>query len=277
MSIASILIHVDNNTACKSRLETAIRLAQQFDAHLTALYVILPTNFPIFSQIPVGPKFIKSHRKSLWEGAARAQKDCEDAARDVGVTLEWRAEEGILIDTLNEHGRYCDLIVLGQYDPSDRNDLSEGAADHVILESGTACLVVPYIGIAANNMNNILIAWNGSMESSRAVKDAVPILKQAKRVEVLVINPEQRKVDEGDVTGAKASAYLARHGINVEAHTVHNKQSNAGDVLLSHASDFSADLVVMGAYGHTRLREKVLGGVTKHLLEHMTVPVLMSH
>ena len=277
MSVASILLHVDNTAACESRLKAAIRMAQQFDAHLTALYVMRPTNFPIFTEMPVGPEIIKSHRKSLWEDAAQARKCCEDAARDAGVILEWRAVEGNLIDTLNEHGRYCDLIILGQYDPGDRKDLSESAVDHVVLESGTACLVAPYIGVAANHMKNILIAWNGSMESARAVKHAVPLLKQAGLVEVLIINPEQRKEGEVELTGGRIRAYLARHGVKAEAHTIHNKQRSAGDNLLTRVSDFSADLVVMGAYGHTRLREKVLGGVTRHLLEHMTVPVLMSH
>lgn len=277
MSVASILLHVDDSAACESRLKAAIRLAHQFDAHLTALYVIRPTNFPIFTEMPVGPEIIKSHRELLWKGAARARKHCEDTARDAGVTLEWQVVEGDLIDALNEHGRYCDLIVLGQYDPGDRKDLSEGAVDNVVLESGTACLVVPYIGVAAEHIRNVLIAWNGSMESARAVKHTVPLLKQAKYVEVLVINPTQRKEGEVELTGGRIRAYLARHGVKAEAHTIHNKQSNAGDILLSRASDFSADLVVMGAYGHTRLREKVLGGVTRHLLEHMTVPVLMSH
>lgn len=277
MSIASILLHVDDSSACNSRVKAAVRLAKQFDAHLTALYVVLPTNFPIFLEVPIGPEIIKSHRKTLWGAAAKARKVCEDIAADAGITLEWRAVEGLLMDTLNEQGRYCDLIVLGQHDPSDKSDKSEGVADHVVLESGTACLVVPYIGTSTKKMKNILIAWNGSMESARAVKDAVPFLKQAKRVEVLVINPEQQKVKEGDVPGGDVSAYLARHGVKVEAHSIHNKQIDAGDVLLSHASDFSADLLVMGAYGHTRLREKVLGGLTKHLLGHMTVPVLMSH
>ena len=276
MSVASILVHVDNSAASESRFNLAIRLAQQFEAHLEALYVMRPTNSPIFTQMPIGADIIEFHRKTLREEAAGKRRICEEAARAAGIKFEWRTEEGVLIDMLSEYGRYSDLIVLGQHDSNDRKDLSEGAVDHVVLESGTACLVVPYIGVATDSIKNVLIAWNGSMESARAVKDAVPFLENAERVEVLVINPEHLQVEKADVTEARVCAYLARHGVTAQVHTIHNDQIDVGDILLSFASDYSADLVVMGAYGHNRLREKILGGVTRHLLVHMPVPVLMS-
>lgn len=277
MSLASILLHVDDTPAFGSRMKMAVRLANQFNAHLTALYVVWPNNFTNIAEISPDADIITSHRKTLWEAAEKAQKLCEEAAQTAGVKLDWRAEEGVLIDMINEHGRYCDLIVLGQHDPEDRKNRNESATDHVVLESGTACLVVPYIGTNIERMDNVLIAWNGSMESASAVKDAVPFLKQANRVEILMINLEQAKVEKNGAPAAGVKAYLAKHGVEAETHVIRNKQSNDVDVLLSYASDFAADLVVMGAYGHPRWREKVLGGFTQHLLKHMTVPVLMSH
>lgn len=276
MSVASILLHVDNGPAFESRLKIAIHTAKQFNARLTAL-AVWPTDLPIFTQMPIAADIIRAHRDTLWGISDQARKVCEAAAEAADVGLEWHAEEGELIDALNGYGRYSDLIVLGQYDPADRKGRSESAVEHVLLESGTACLVVPYIGTKREQMDNVLIAWNGSLESGRAVKDAVPFLKQARHVEILMINPEQQKEMEAeDVPGGGVRGYLAKHGIDAGTHTLHNDQSDAGDVLLSYASDFSADLVVMGAYGHTRWREKVVGGVTRHLLEHMPVPVLMS-
>jgi nucleotide-binding universal stress UspA family protein len=277
MSVASILLHVDDAASFESRMKLAIRLAVQFNAHLSALYVVWPTSFPNISGLSMAADVFESHRNALWKAAEQARKMCKEAAGDAGVELDWRAEEGVLIDKLNEYGRYCDLIILGQHDPGDRKVRSESAADHVVLESGTACLMVPYIGAAGEQIENVLVAWNGSLESARAVKNAVPFLKQARRVEVLIINPEQQKIKEDRAPGVGVREYLAKYGIDAEAHTIHNEQSDTGDVLLSYASDFSADLVVMGAYGHARWREKVLGGFTRHLLEHMTVPVLMSH
>ena len=270
MSVASILLHVDDTAAFESRLKIAVRLAHQFNAHLTAIYVGLPGNFRNVNETPHGADAGSSDE-------ARVRKLCEEIASGAGVELDWLAEEGDLIDTVNAYGRYCDLIVLGQHDPDEKTGRGGSATDHVVLESGTACLVVPYIGAAREQMDNILIAWNGSTESARAVKDALPLLKQASRVEILIINPEQQKVKERGAPAAGVKAYLAKHGVQAETHLMHNTQSDAGDALLSYASNFSADLVVMGAYGHARWREKVLGGFTQHLLGHMTVPVLMSH
>ncbi len=270
MSVASILLHVDDTTAFESRMKIAVRLAHQFNSHLTALYVGLPSNSRSIAETPPGAD-------AVTYDVANARKLCEEAAAGAGVKLDWLAEEGDLIDTMNEYGRYCDLIVLGQHDPAERAGRGGSATDHVVLESGTACLVVPYIGTAREQMDNVLIAWNGSMESARAVKDALPLLKQASRVEILIINPEQQKVKERGAPAAGVKAYLAKHAVEADTHLMHNKQSDAGDALLSYASNFSADLVVMGAYGHARWREKVLGGFTQHLLGHMTVPVLMSH
>ncbi len=270
MSVASILLHVDDTAAFESRMKIAVRLAHQFNAHLTALYVGPPRNSRNISETSSGADAVTTD-------GANARKLCEEAAGGAGVVLEWLTEEGDLIDTVNEYGRYCDLLVLGQRDPAENTGRGVSATDHMVLESGTACLVVPYIGTATEQMDNILIAWNGSTESTRAVKDALPLLKQASRVEILVINPEQQKVKERGAPAVGVKAYLAKHGVQAETHLLHNKHSDAGDALLSYASNFSADLVVMGAYGHARWREKVLGGFTQHLLGHMTVPVLMSH
>lgn len=277
MSIASILVHVDNSTACRTRLQTAARLSRQFDTHLIALYVIPRYSVPMYAEAHVGPEIIEATRRALWAAADEAKSSSEGIAGKMSVDLEWRAVEGHLVNTLNEHGRYSDLVVLGQPNLEDPEDRSEGVADHVALECGTPCLVVPYIGASENLTGTILVAWNGSMESARAVKDAIPLMKKARRVEVLMVNPEQNEIQAGDIPGADIGTYLARHDIKVEAHTIHNKQIETGDVVLSHAADISADLLVMGAYGHARWRERVLGGVTQHLLEHMTVAVLMSH
>jgi nucleotide-binding universal stress UspA family protein len=120
----------------------------------------------------------------------------------------------------------------------------------------------------------VLVAWNGSREAARAAHDALPLLQQADQVHVLAINPG---ADAGDIPTAEISQHLARHNVRVEASQLVAKDLDVGDVLLSRAADLGSDLIVMGAYGHTRLRETILGGATKHLLAHMTVPVLMSH
>lgn len=277
MSIPTILVHTDNGLACKSRFKTAVKLGQEFNAHLIAVYVVSHYNVPVYIESSIGQEVVEAARQAMWERAAEAEKTCKQIADDTGAAVEWRTVEGEVVNILNEHGRYCDLLVLGQSNPNDPRDTNRDVADHVVMECGTPCLIVPYIGNKDILTDSILVAWNGSIESARAVKDALPLLKRANLVEVLLINPEENEFDEGDIPGADIATYLARHGVKTESHCIHNKQISAGDVLLSHAADVSASLLVTGAYGHNRLREKILGGVTRHLLEHMTVPVLMSH
>jgi nucleotide-binding universal stress UspA family protein len=125
--------------------------------------------------------------------------------------------------------------------------------------------------------NRIVVAWSGSRESVRAVSDAMPFLRRAKEVIVLAINPRHGPDGHGDIPAADISLHLARHGVRADAQDITTDQIEVGDVLLSRAADESADLVVMGAYGHSRFRELILGGATRHLLQHMTVPILMSH
>jgi nucleotide-binding universal stress UspA family protein len=133
--------------------------------------------------------------------------------------------------------------------------------------------VIPYIGAPQNLGKKILVAWNASREASRAVADAMPMLEAADSVEVFAVEPNGM----GDAPGADIAAHLARHGINATANKTTGLDIDVGDVLLNQAADSGADLIVMGGYGHSRMRELVLGGATRHILEHMTVPVLLSH
>jgi len=147
--------------------------------------------------------------------------------------------------------------------------------EELALGVGRPVLVVPRYGTFETVGQRVLIAWNGSREATRAVNDAIPILKMATKVTVLSVDPEGEP--DRRLPGADLALHLARHGIAAEAESTQALDIGVGDVLLSRAADLGADLIVMGAYGHSRLREMMLGGATRHLLQHMTVPVLMSH
>ncbi len=137
--------------------------------------------------------------------------------------------------------------------------------------------MVPYIGARQEMGRNVLVAWNGSREATRAVNDALPILERADKVTVLAVNPGKNGNDHGDIPSADIALHLARHGVKAEASQTVSDELEVGSIILSRISDLGADLVVMGAYGHSRMRELMMGGVTRDLLRHMTVPVLMSH
>lgn len=270
-----ILVQVDNAKSCESRRQAAVALAGKFDAHVTGLYVIEPVQLPAYAEVAIGADLLEqSHREyeRQAEAAGAAFRKTMDRA---GVANEWRMVEGLTSAKTIEHGHYSDVVVLSQADHDDPEDISSGLADEVVLGVGRPVLVVPYVGMREEIGKKILLAWNGSRESVRALHDAMPLLKRADKVVVMAVNPKEG--EDQRIAGADISLHLARHDVNTVVNSTVSREIEIGDTLLSRAADEGVDLIVMGAYGHSRFRELVLGGVTRHLLEHMTVPVLMSH
>jgi nucleotide-binding universal stress UspA family protein len=155
--------------------------------------------------------------------------------------------------------------------------MSRQLAEQLVLASGRPVLLIPYIGAGATMGERVVIGWDASREAARAVSDALPILERAASVVVVTINPRQRDFGHGEMPGTDIALHLARHGVKVEVQRVETRDMDVGNALLSHLAGQSADLLVMGGYGHSRLREIVLGGATRTVLGDMTVPVLMSH
>ena len=277
MGIKDILVHADNSETFESRLSYSIALAQEHKAHLTALYVIPNTSVPGYAGIYLDKKIIQPIVESIKEDATSAKSVFEKMTHDADIDTEWRLEKGYPLQALNKHGCYYDLVVLSQTNPKWDDDIMTGLADDLVISLGRPSLVLPYVGAAANPPKRVLVAWNGSHSATRAVNDALPLLKAADYVEVVSINPEKGKTDEGELPSADICLHLARHGVVAMAKGIHAKDISDGDLLLSHASDMGAELLVMGAYGHSRFREFVLSGATRHLLRHMTIPVFMSH
>ncbi len=279
MPLKDILVHLDRSRHCRARAEAAAALAARHQARLTGLFVRTTPHVPQFVMSQLGPEVTQAQRQFADQAAGEARQGFDEVARSAGVMAEFRDPEGELLDTLVLHARYSDLVVIGQYDRHDDDMADEReAADHVIMDSGRPVLVVPHAGAFPVIGEKVLVSWNASREATRAVNDALPILRAAREVSVLSINPRRNGVNgHGDVPGADICAHLARHGVKATAEHVVSHDMDVGNALLSRASDEGADLIVMGAYGRSRLRELVLGGATWHVLHHMTVPVLMGH
>ena len=197
-----------------------------------------------------------------------------------GVAVEPRLVNAMgeaVSDVAALHGRYADLLILGQNDPNDLRSLGIGVVESTLLGSGRPSLFVPYIGVLAPMLDHVIVAWDASQESTRAVHDALPFLVQAKQVTVLVINPRIGPDGHGEQPGADIATALARHGVEVTVQEDQVERIAIGEAVLSRISDLQGGMLVMGAYGHARLRELILGGVTDTILREMTVPVLMSH
>lgn len=275
MAFKDILVHVDSSRTCKRRLQVAAKLAQAQDAHLIALNVRTRPNLPQFIRSQYGAQ-IDRIRDAMNSEAAREARATFDAIRpSFGVTTEWRDVDGRLDETVSLSARYADVTIIGQGDGGE--DGERPLADALILDVGRPVIVVPGAGDFPTVGERVLVAWNGSREATRAVHDALPILRKAKVAHVIAVNPEGGMAGHGDIPGADICLHLSRHGVNAVCEHIKSEDLNVGQMLLSRAADESADLIVMGAYGRSRLRELVLGGATRHLLRHMTVPVMMSH
>jgi nucleotide-binding universal stress UspA family protein len=279
MSLKDILVHVDLSKQCKHRLDVASRLARIFNAHLSGIYAIPDALTAAVATAEYFPAdFVAEQQERERERSKEARAYFEQHLSNAGIVAEWRASTGILARVIARNARYCDLAILSQaeHSPETGVETLELPAD-VALAAGRPVLVVPSIGPPGNLGSNVLVAWNASREATRAVNDAMPLLQEAKEVTVLAVNPKRREDSHGEIPSADIALHLSRHGVKVVAAQMVAPDVEVGDIILSRASSLGANLIVSGAYGHSRLREYIFGGVTRHLLRHMTVPVLMSH
>ena len=279
MSLKEILVTLEAGAALERRILHAADLALAHEAHLVGLSVIEPLN--LAGYFSPGLQAIveaeERHLEAAEHAARKIEAEFRAACSRLGLSAEWRLGKGDTADVTVEHARYADLTITGQVNPE--SPPPGGAArlpERLALDSGRPVLIVPYVGRWETFGRRVLVSWNRAREAVRAVNDALPILQKAEHVTVLSIN-----VEPGDSRlnppGADVALHLARHGIKVESsHTV-AKDIAVGSAILSRASDLGADLIVMGCYGHSRVRELVLGGASREILGHMTVPVLMSH
>ena len=280
MPLKDLLVVVDHGRSCPARIDLAARLARDFAAHLTGLYVSGAPN--------VQPAVLAQFPREVREMQARTLREAADRARTLfvegveragpGLTGEWREGEGDVAAVVSLHARYADLAVIGQTDP---DEIPLGSArdlpERLILGAGRPVLVVPYAGRFAAIGERVLLAWNATREATRAANDALPLLQRATHVTVLSVNPRGGPGGHGEIPGADIALHLARHGVRAEVSSIATDEVAIDDMLLSQAADSGADLIVMGGYGHSRLGELVLGGATRHILRQITVPVFMSH
>lgn len=277
MAYKTIAVWIDPKRGAPA--EAAIKLAQDFGAHLTGLSHVDVTRLPPYIRAHLGEELAREQLQRAETDAAAAGAGFEAVARRAGLTsVEVRRLVGDPVQGLAVSARYADLIVMGQVDMEMADGPEErDFPDHAILGSGRPTLMIPYAGSFGIFGQHAVVAWSATRESTRAVTDALPLLQRAKKVTVIVGDAKPGVGGHGAMPGADIALYLARHGVQVEVSQERTGGIDVGSLLLSRISDLSADLLVMGGYGHSRMRELVLGGVTRTILREMTVPVLMSH
>ena len=290
MAFKDILVLLDEHPNHESRLEIALALAQQGKARLVALYGF---------ELPHTPSAPLSLADALYvtNDAARTAYERErDTAFDSATYLEaafrravaragvpgtwelWPEKPKDLIGLVTTRARYADLAVVGQADPGHPLfDTLAKLPEAVMLGCGRPVLIVPYAARARAIGKRILVAWNGSREATRAAADALPLLQRAETVMVLTIGTTKDGDSNGNQPARRLVEHLAQHAIQAESSHFVSDDLQPGDMIMSRAADLGCDLIVMGGYGHSRTRELILGGVTRAILQNMTVPILMSH
>lgn len=280
MTLKNLLVHVDDKPNCEKRLDAAIALATAFDAHLAALMLVAEPHVPPALGVHIPAEVLATQREEAGKAAEATLEKVRARGDKAGLAIEVRHEWVMLDDfaaAFARQARHADLSIVGQTDPEAADVDAELIAEAAFMQSGRPAPIIPYIGARTLPPTRVVIAWDGSREAARAVGDAMPLLTRAESVTVLVVDPGSLRGRVGDQPGADLATHLARHKIKAEVMTAASGGLGVGDVIIGQVTDMGADLVVMGGYGHSRLRELVLGGATQSILDHMPVPALLAH
>lgn len=276
--IKDILVNLAIDNKGDRARDYAISLADKLDAHLTGIAFsyepVLPMMGGGMEAIPA--EYIDEQRVENEKAARLAKTNFQKGVGEAGLRSDCyspNASAAGAAALFARIGRHFDLAVVQQAEATTPEH--DYLIEAILFEGGRPVIVVPYIHKAAPSFKRALVCWDGSKPAARAIADAIPLLRRAGKIEVITI-AEAGKVTE-EFPGAEIGQHLTRHGLKIEIKRIDVAEIDVGNTILSYVADVSADFLVMGAYGHTRIREFVLGGVTNTILSSMTVPVLMSH
>ena len=277
MGYKTILVHCDASRGTAGRLGIAVDLADHFAGHVVGLHVRQAFQAPAFTDAgPAMDSLYRTYETTMRAEEAMATAAFRDAVGNQGISSEWRVADGYVDEILAAEARVADLVIVGQAEPnSPPTATPDDLAEDIAMAAECPVLIVPYIGAAKPPGKTVMLCWNDSREAKHAAVGALPLLAAADKVIVLIIDPKASRGREEP--GADVAVWLARHGVKVTVQRDSAADSDVGGVILSRAADHDIDLIVMGIYGHSRMRERVLGGASRTLLASMTAPLLVAH
>jgi nucleotide-binding universal stress UspA family protein len=280
MAYKTILVSLNEIARLSSLNTIAKRIGAAFEAHVCGLYVVPSVQFYPSVGLEAVPQVFEGHRTYFKEHSEEVRRSFSAAMEADGVAFNMtvtEAQSPLIADELVTRGRAADLVIVSATNPDQATGVELDCVERVVMGVGRPVLVLPYKGADGLDLGEIVIGWNGHREAARAAFDALPFLKLAGKVSIVHVDP-QRDVERGNsLPGVDLAEALARHGVKASAEGLTTGGTEAGHALLRRANDSGAGMVVMGAYGHSRLREFVFGGATSHVLAHLDRPVLVSH
>ncbi|MFY2941927.1 universal stress protein [Achromobacter xylosoxidans] len=274
-----IAVHLDNGVDCQRRVDFALHMAKAHDAHLTGIFAsyMLPGYF--YDEGGLWARSMDIIKEINTKERAAVQQAFSLATAQAGVSSSWRQGDETPADCVAWHARYSDVVVIGQENAYDVEAATgNDFVAQTLLAAGRPVIVLPVSGTFRTVGSRVLYCWNGSREAARAIADAAPMLRSATALRALSLRNGAAADAGRQAAFEDLAAYCASHGFpELESEIRDAREAEIGDAILSAAADFGADLIVMGAYGHSRTRQWILGGATRSLLAAMTVPVLFSH
>jgi nucleotide-binding universal stress UspA family protein len=276
--VKDIIVNLEHRIARDPARDFAITIAETFDAHIAGVAFAYAPDFPGYVMPEIPPNILAEMIAESEKTALAAIERFDAAARRSLVSAEHRLFKTIWVEApliLSDLAQRFDLSVFMQSEPDgiDNDDMIETS----LFQSGRPLIVVPYIQKDALKLDHVVCCWDGSTAAARAINDALPLLVKATAVDLLIVLNDKTKNERNEIRGVEMAKHLARHDVKVEIETVPAADIDVTNAILSYVADNSGTLIVMGGYGHAKLREMILGGVTRGMLKSMTVPVLMSH
>jgi len=276
--IKDIVVNLEHDVSRDRAREFAITVAEAFDAHLAGVAFAYEPDFPGYVMLEIPPDVVATMIEESKKAAEAAIRRFDEAARRSLLSAEHRLVRtvGIEAPTLFAAiARRFDLSTFLQSSPD--GEANDDMIESALLESGRPVIVVPYIDKNGLKLDRVVCCWDGGRPAARAINDALPLLARAQKVDLLIIENNKTKNETTEIRGVEMASHLARHDVKVEIEIIPAPDIGVADAILSHVADESGTLIVMGGYGHAKLREIILGGVTRDILKSMTVPAFMSH
>ncbi|PWJ79441.1 nucleotide-binding universal stress UspA family protein [Pseudaminobacter salicylatoxidans] len=278
MPFKTIVAIIQSKDDAERVLDCAIPLTTRFQGHLIGVHAeALPVAYTSAVGFP-DTEFLQATAEVNKERAEALQADFRRRIRDANVSYEWRSLECFSGDSAHSgiaSARCADLAIAAQRNPH-ADSTATADVDALLFESGRPVLIVPHAGPSLSSYRNVLIAWNGSREAARAAFDALPLLMEADHVEVFVIDPPEDAEYDSEASGEEIATALARHGVNINVAAETSNGRSIDQILQQRIAARGADLLVLGAYSHSWLRQLLFGGVTRTVLQSMPVATFMS-
>ncbi len=280
MSYKTILVSLNEVGRIAEAIAAAVMLARATDAHVSGLYVVPAVQVYPSVGFEAAPQVFEGNRTFFKNNAAAVKQSFEEALAREGLAHDFHQIEAhtpVIADEVIAAGRSADLIIVSATNPDEITGVERDFVEQVVMAAGRPVIVLPAKGPVALSLADIVLGWDGGREAARAAFDAVPLLKLADKVRIVRVDPQKDPDLRGSVAGADLAETLARHGVKATVQSYATDGMDEGQALMRCADDCGAGLIIMGAYGHSRLAEFIFGGATRFVLTRMTRPVLMSH